>query len=154
MNMLDHRLMELNQALVELADSQTVRTYEYQIESTNDSIQINETRYDCEKPQYSLGFSKDDLMDTTLVSEDYSCTNDDYYIGVKSTGPTTITLPLNPTDGMMIIIKAEMPSPISGKKITITSGDGSLIDDDVNYTITAAHGVVRLIYRGGNWHGI
>ena len=150
MNMLDHRLMELNQALVELADSQTVRTYEYQIESTNDSIQINETTYNCEKPRYS----KDDLMNTTLVSADYSCTNDDYYVGVKSTKPITITLPLNPTNGMMIIIKAEMPAPISSKKITITTNDGSLIDDNMNYTITAAHGVVRLIYRGGNWHGI
>lgn len=147
MNMLDHRLIELNQALVELADSQTVRTYEYQIEST-DSI------YDYEKPRYSTEVLKDDLMDTTLVSEDYSCTNDDYYVGVKSTKPTAITLPLNPTNGMTIIIKAEMPAPISGKKITITTNDGSLIDDDVNYTIATAHGVVRLIYRGGNWHGI
>lgn len=149
MNMLDHRLIELNQALVELADIQTVRTYEYQIESTNGS------QYECETTRYPLGSSKDDqVVDAILVSADYSCTNNDYYIGVKSTKPTTITLPLNPINGKIIIIKAEMPAPINNKRIIVKSGDGSLIDDDVNYTITAAHGVVRLLYRGGNWHGI
>lgn len=149
MNMLDHRLIELNQALVELADIQTVRTYEYQIESTSESP------YDCETTRYPLGSSKDDqVVDAILVSADYSCTNDDYYVGVKSTKLTTITLPLNPINGKIIIIKAEMPAPISGKRIIVKSGDDSLIDDDVNYTITAAHGVVRLLYRGGNWHGI
>jgi len=88
----------------------------------------------------------------TLVSQDYTATLDDCYIGVNSTGPTTITLPNNSSDCTEIIVKAEMGPPLGNRKVTITTGDGSLIDDSSQYVIEVPYQSVKLIYRGNGWH--
>ncbi len=90
-----------------------------------------------------------------LVSEDYNAEVDDYYIGVDSTGPTTITLPpANPVCGE-IIIKAEMGAPIGNRKITIVPpNDGSsliLIDGQPEYIIEVPYQSVKLVARGWHW---
>lgn len=93
-------------------------------------------------------------VDATLVNDNYTCSNTDCYVGVSSpkNHPTTITLPLTPADGRVIIIKAEMAAPLGNRKVTVITGDGGSIDGSTNYVITTPYGVVRLIYRGGNWH--
>lgn len=91
---------------------------------------------------------------TKLVSTDYHCATDDFYVGVNSNNPTKITLPLNPKDGAMMIIKAEMQSLHSNKKITIVTDDGSTIDGNARYFITKPYGVARLMYRDGNWYSV
>ena len=88
----------------------------------------------------------------TLVSQDYTATLDDYYIGVDSTGPVTITLPPDCTDCQQIIVKAEMGPPLGNRKITVTTGDGSTIDGDTEYTIEVPYQSIRLLCRGGQWH--
>lgn len=88
----------------------------------------------------------------TLVSQDYTATLDDYYIGVNSSGPTTITLPPNPTGCYEIIVKAEMGPPLGNRKITIVTSDGSLIDGDSNYIIEVPYQSVKVLYRGSAWH--
>lgn len=97
--------------------------------------------------------SRGDLaLDTILTSDSYVCTPDDCYVGVQSKGPTNITLPHQPNDGVVVIIKAEMGPPLGNRKVTVNTGDGSLIDDNNKHVITTPYGAVRLIYRGGNWH--
>ena len=86
-----------------------------------------------------------------LVSQDYDATLDDYYIGVNSTGPVTITLPPDSSNCVEIIIKAEMGPPLGNRKITITTSDGSLIDGETDYVIEVPYQSVNLLYRGGNW---
>jgi hypothetical protein len=88
----------------------------------------------------------------TLVSQDYTATLDDYYIGVNSFGPTTITLPPNPTDCQQIIVKAEMGPPLGNRKITVTTGDGSQIDEANQYIIEVPYQSLKVLYRGGSWH--
>lgn len=88
----------------------------------------------------------------TLVSQDYTATLDDYYIGVNSTGPTTITLPRDCTDCQQIIVKAEMGPPLGNRKITVTTSDGSTIDGDSEYIIEVPYQSIRLLCRGGEWH--
>jgi hypothetical protein len=90
-----------------------------------------------------------------LVSEDYSAQVDDYYIGVDSTGPVTITLPPdNPTSGQ-IIVKAEMGAPMGNRKITVVPpSDGSTvvsIDGQGSYVMEVPFQSVRLLYFSGNW---
>jgi hypothetical protein len=87
-----------------------------------------------------------------LVSEDYNATCDDYYIGVNSDEPVTITLPENCTDCCEIIVKAEMGPPLGNRKITITTSDGALIDGADDYIITVPYGKINVFCRGGDWY--
>lgn len=87
-----------------------------------------------------------------LVSQDYTATLDDYYIGVISTGPTTITLPGNLESCLEIIVKAEMGPPLGNRKITVRASAGELIDGDSEYVIEVPYQSINLLYRGGGWH--
>jgi hypothetical protein len=83
-----------------------------------------------------------------LVYQNYNATLDDYYIGVNSNGPVTITLPSDPGGCFKIIVKAEMGPPIGNRKITITTTDGSLIDGSPTYVMEVPWQSVYLIYTG------
>ena len=87
-----------------------------------------------------------------LVSQNYTATLDDYYIGVSSTGPTTITLPPNPANCQQIIVKAEMGPPLGNRKITVTTSDNSLIDGESDYVIEVPFQSLKVLYRGEAWH--
>lgn len=89
---------------------------------------------------------------TILVTQDYTATSDDYYIGVTSNKPVTITLPSYCRDCQEIIVKAEMGPPLGNRKVTITTDDDSYIDDEASYILEVPYESVRLICRGGNWH--
>jgi hypothetical protein len=89
-----------------------------------------------------------------VVSEDYDAQVDDYYIGVNSTGPVTITLPCNCEDSCEIIVKAEMGPPLGNRKITVIAMDDSTmctIDGELKYIIEVPYQSVHLICRDGNW---
>ena len=93
---------------------------------------------------------------TTLVSEDYTATLDDYYIGVNSSGPVTITLPADCIDCHELIIKAEMGPPLGNRKITVTAFDegmteGNTIDGQDEVVLEEPYASIRVICRGGNW---
>ena len=87
-----------------------------------------------------------------LVSQDYTATVDDYYIGVNSLGPTTITLPNNPPDCTEIIVKAEMGPPLGNRKVTVAAPAGSNIDGSSTYVIEVPYQSVNVLSRGGTWH--
>jgi hypothetical protein len=87
-----------------------------------------------------------------LVSSDYTATCDDYYIGVNSDEPVTITLPESCTDCCEIIVKAEMGPPLGNRKVTVTTSDGSLIDGADDYIITVPYGTITVFCRDGDWH--
>ena len=87
-----------------------------------------------------------------LVSQDYVATVDDYYIGVNSLGPTTITLPNNPPDCTEIIVKAEMGPPLGNRKVTVAAPAGSNIDGSSTYVIEVPYQSVNVLSRGGTWH--
>lgn len=89
---------------------------------------------------------------TILVTEDYTASCSDYYIGVNSTGPVTITLPPDCGDCCELVIKAEMGPPLGNRKVTITTSDDSTIDDATSYVIEVPWQSVNLICRGGNWY--
>jgi hypothetical protein len=87
-----------------------------------------------------------------LVTDDYTATCDDYYIGVNSNEPVTISLPENCTDCCEIIVKAEMGPPLGNRKVTVKTSDGAFIDGADDYIITVPYGTVYVICRGGDWH--
>ncbi len=87
-----------------------------------------------------------------LVSQDYTARVDDYYIGVNSLRPTTITLPNNPPDCTEIIVKAEMGPPLGNRKVTVAAPAGSNIDGSSTYVIEVPYQSVNILSRGGTWH--
>lgn len=87
-----------------------------------------------------------------LVSQNYTATSTDYYIGVFADKPVAITLPSDCRDCQEIIVKAEMGPPLGNRKVTIKTSDGSLIDDEPTYVLEVPYESVRLICRGGDWH--
>lgn len=89
---------------------------------------------------------------TILISEDYQATCDDYYIGVNSEDPVTVTLPPNCEDCCEIIVKAEMGPPLGNRKVTITASGNSDIDGDTSYVIEVPYQSLHVICRGGTWH--
>lgn len=92
---------------------------------------------------------------TLLVDTDYYSTENDFYIGVQSDGPTTIHLPLDAEDGCQIVIKAEMHPPLGNRKISIVTDDNDCkIDGSNSYVIQVSYESVWLIKRGENWHKI
>jgi hypothetical protein len=88
---------------------------------------------------------------TTLVSDDYGCTDDDCYLGVNSSRSITITLPVDPGDGHQIAVKLEMSALAKGQTITLETNDDSTIDGALSYTMTEPWQAVHLFSRGGHW---
>jgi hypothetical protein len=76
---------------------------------------------------------------------------DDYYIGVVSTGPITITLPADCNNSCEIIVKAEMGPPLGNRKITIVGQGGALIDGKDSYVIEVPYQSINLICRDNDW---
>lgn len=97
-------------------------------------------------------FSLDDVnphdvkYNTTLVTTPtYTCTDDDYYVGVNYAGPTTIILPLIPDSGRVVIIKDE-----SGHASTNPISVSGTVDNDAGgFIIQLDNGAIQLIYRNG-----
>lgn len=88
-----------------------------------------------------------------LVSNDYTALLTDFYIGVNSNKPITITLPVTGIpDSTDYIIKAEMGPPVGNRKITIKAENGGLIDGNSSYVIQQPYESIELLFRGGEWH--
>lgn len=90
---------------------------------------------------------------TVLVDDDYDVQQDDCYIGVNAEIPTTITLPINVSNGTMIIVKSEMGPPVGNRKVKIVVEDGSDIDGTASITLQSPYECLYVIYRDG-WHVI
>jgi hypothetical protein len=92
------------------------------------------------------------IINTTSAGATFHATSDQQYIGVNSDKASTIYLPRTPEDGKVIIVKSEMKPPLGGRKITITTSDGSLIDGYDDITITVSHDCKTLVYHNNAWH--
>lgn len=89
------------------------------------------------------------------ISENYIAKCDDWYIGVSSVKPITITLPCGCDDNCEIIIKAEMGPPLGNRKITIIpcNDDSTIttIDGNLKLVLEVPYSSVRLLFNNGNW---
>lgn len=86
---------------------------------------------------------------TVIVSHDYTATCEDYYIGVDSTGPVTITLPEEAPRGTQYIIKLQMGAPIGTRKVTVKSS--SNIDNVNTLILTNPYESLQVLFQGA-WH--
>lgn len=86
---------------------------------------------------------------TIVISQDYTATPTDYYIGVDNQGPVTVTLPDNAVDGTEYIVKLQIGAPVGNRKVTVKSG--SSIDNVNTVILTNPYEALQVIYQG-SWH--
>lgn len=89
-----------------------------------------------------------DLIATIGVTDSYTATTDDEYIGVFSAAAVTISLPIGVT-GRVYIIKDEYGQ--GSGKITIQPSGTEQIDNKNNYIISVPNQSVSVVFRGGQW---
>lgn len=85
------------------------------------------------------------------VSDDYSALSTDYYIGVSSSDPVTITLPVITANGQQYVIKAQMGAPLGNRKVTVVPRSPALIDGSSSFTIVIPYEDVVVISNDSNW---
>lgn len=97
-------------------------------------------------PQGPQGPSGSVSRNTIVVEADYTATLTDYYIGVDSKNPVTITLPETAPDGTEYIIKLQMGAPIGNRKVTVKSS--AAIDNLNNIILTNPYEALQVLYQG------
>ena len=83
------------------------------------------------------------------IDSDYTVVKDDFYIGVNSINPITITLPTE--FECELVIKVEMGPPIGNRKITIKSQNNQRIDGEDKLVLEIPYQYVTLIHNRDNW---
>ncbi len=88
-----------------------------------------------------------DIVYTTILitTPTYTVSDEDYYMGVNYAGPVTITLPITPSSGRMLIIKDESGNA-SSNPITVL---GTVDNDTGGFIIQLDNGAIQMIYRNG-----
>ena len=86
------------------------------------------------------------VYNTTLVDEaTYTVEETDYYLGVNYAGPVTITLPVSPSSGRILVIKDESGNA-STNPITVS---GTVDNDAGGFVLQMDNGGIQMIYRSG-----
>ena len=89
-----------------------------------------------------------DLINVVGVTNNYTATLTDEYIGVSSQSAVTITLP-DGINGRVYTIKDEYGQ--GSGKITVQPQAGTLIDKKTNYIISVPNQSISLVYRAAAW---
>ena len=88
------------------------------------------------------------IIPTVTVETDYEALATDYFIGVITGAPYTITLPVS-VDGTVYIVK-DIFGEASTNPITII-GTATTIDGAASATINTDFGAVALVFNEGSW---
>jgi hypothetical protein len=177
MHTLERRLVELNDALLKMTYGQSVdesflttarsilagRTQWIDTGPGDDTVIINNTQgcgailpteQPTAEPTEPPTESPCCACHAIVISQDYTTTADDRYVGVNAETAIKITLLDSPKDCTQVIIKSEMSQPVGNKKITIIGSGSALIDSKTQYVIQNAFKSVWLFARDGNWYTI
>jgi hypothetical protein len=86
---------------------------------------------------------------TYITSSSYTISLSDYYIGVNTTSPVTITLPSSVDDGSTYIVKDELGQASQGpnRYITILPSGSDLIDGEDRAILAFDFGSLTFTYR-------
>ena len=87
------------------------------------------------------------IVPVTTIEDDYTVLPTDYFIGVVTGAPITVTLPAGP-DGTTYIVK-DVLGDASTNPITIV--DAGLIDGALTAVINTDFGSLTFIYNNGGW---
>ena len=89
------------------------------------------------------------LVNTVIVSEDYTAKLSDFYIGTINKKPITITLPSDAPKGTQYIIKLQIGAPVGNRKVTIKSE--SDLDNNSSIVLENPYESLQVLFQG-TWH--
>jgi hypothetical protein len=97
-----------------------------------------------------------DVPITSVTSESYTVTPQDYYIGVRYAGAVTITLPYADREGKIFVIKDELGEASKGtnRYITVLPSGSDLIDGRDRAILAYDYGSLTFIWKGNSWRVI
>lgn len=97
-----------------------------------------------------------DVPITSVTSESYTVTSQDYYIGVRYAGAVTITLPYADREGKIFVIKDELGEASKGtnRYITVLPSGSDLIDGRDRAILAYDYGSLTFIWKGNSWRVI
>lgn len=87
-----------------------------------------------------------------VITGSATATITDCYIGAMLTADATLTLPLDPPDGVRITVKLQYGAPIGTRKLTIAAAGTNLIDSVSSIVLTTPYQSVSLFSQGTNWY--
>jgi hypothetical protein len=96
----------------------------------------------------TIGTTGTDFINVIGVTNNYTASITDEYIGVNSTAAVTITLPIG-VQGRIYTIKDEHGQ--GSGKITIQPQTGEKINNATNYVISVPFQSVNVVFRAGTW---
>jgi len=88
------------------------------------------------------------IIPTVTVEADYTALTTDYFIGVITGAPYSITLPMS-VDGTVYIVK-DIFGEASTNPITVL-GTSTTIDAEATATIVTDFGSIALVFNEGSW---
>lgn len=88
---------------------------------------------------------------TATITENYTATQTDCYIGAQLKNAATITLPNTATNGTQYTIKLEFGAPVGTRKLTVQPQPPALINGVTAITLTTPYESVNVIYNNANW---
>lgn len=97
-----------------------------------------------------------DVPITSVTTESYTVTLQDYYIGVNYAGAVTITLPKADREGKIFVVKDELGEASKGtnRYITILPTGSDLIDGRDRVILAYDYGSLTFIWKSNSWRVI
>lgn len=94
-----------------------------------------------------------DVPITSVTTESYTVTPQDYYIGVNYAGAVTITLPKADREGKIFVVKDELGEASKGtnRYITILPTGSDLIDGRDRAILAYDYGSLTFIWKNNSW---
>jgi hypothetical protein len=89
------------------------------------------------------------LVNTILVSENYTAKLTDFYIGTINEKPITITLPSEAPKGTQYIIKLQIGAPVGNRKVTVKSATD--LDSSSSIVLEKPYEALQVLFQGA-WH--
>ena len=89
------------------------------------------------------------LVNTILVSQNYTAKLTDFYIGTINEKPITITLPSEAPKGTQYIIKLQIGAPVGNRKVTVKSATD--LDDSSSIVLEKPYESLQVLFQS-SWH--
>jgi hypothetical protein len=88
---------------------------------------------------------------TRTITEDYTATLSDYYIGADLADAATVRLPLNPPNGTQLIFKLQFGAPVAIRGLIVEAQGTSTINGLTSVTLLLPYQSISLIANDNNW---
>lgn len=88
---------------------------------------------------------------TITITDSYTATEKDCYIGVQLKDKATLILPSSVANGTRYTIKLEFGAPVGNRKLTVQPVTPLLINGVTAITLTNPYESVSVLYNNNNW---